>query len=98
MAQGASQSVEDALVLARCLAADRAEPERAIDAYAVRRKNRTAAIQSASRDAGRLAQLADPVEIQARNERLGANPEAPVARFDWIWNYDVERASFDEQA
>ena len=98
MAQGASQSIEDALVLARCLAADRDDPERSIDAYAGRRRNRTAAIQAASRDAGRLVQLADPVAIQARNERLGADPEAPVARFDWIWNYDLERAPFEEPA
>ncbi len=79
-------------VLARCLAADRDDPQRAIEAYAARRRERTAAIQAASREAGRLAQLADPAEVEARNARLSANPEAPIARFDWIWSYDVERA------
>ncbi len=93
MAQGASQSIEDALVLARCLAAERADPPRAIESYAARRRERTAAIQAASRDAGRLVQLTDPAEIQARNARLGADAEAPVARFDWIWSYDVEQAA-----
>ena len=34
----------------------------------------------------------DPAEVQARNARLAASPEAPIARFDWIWSYDVERA------
>ena len=52
MGQGAAQSIEDAFVLARCLAADRDDPQRAIDAYAARRRERTAALQAASRDAG----------------------------------------------
>jgi salicylate hydroxylase len=95
MAQGASQSIEDALVLARCLAADRDDPRRAIEAYAARRRERTAAIQAASREAGRLKQQTDPAEVAARNARLRDNPEAPVARFDWIWSHDVETATAD---
>ena len=50
MGQGASQSIEDAFVLARCLAADRDDPQRAIEAYVGRRRERTAALQTASRD------------------------------------------------
>jgi salicylate hydroxylase len=92
MAQGASQSIEDALVLASCLAADRDDPRRAIEEYATRRLERTAAIQAASREASRVMRLTDPVEVEARNARLADSPEAPVARFDWIWSYDVERA------
>jgi len=92
MAQGASQSIEDARVLVGCLAADHDDPQRAIGLYAARRRERTAAVQTASRDAARLVQLTDPAEVEARNVRLSANPEAPVARFDWIWSYDVESA------
>ena len=44
------------------------------------------------RDAGRLVRLVDPAEVLARNEQLAQNPEAPVARFDWIWSFDVECA------
>jgi salicylate hydroxylase len=95
MAQGASQSIEDAFVLARCLAADRDDPRRAIGVYADRRREHTAAIQTASRDAGRMMQLMEPAEVQARNARLRDNPEAPVARFDWIWSHDVETATVD---
>jgi hypothetical protein len=36
--------------------------------------------------------LTDPAEVQARNARLADSPEAPIARFDWIWSYDLERA------
>lgn len=96
MAQGASQSIEDAFVLARCMAAGRDDPQRAIEAYAARRRERTAAVQAASRDAGRMVQLVDSAEVAARNARLGDSPEAPVARFDWIWSYDVEHAMADE--
>lgn len=92
MAQGASQSIEDARVLAGSLMADRDNPHRAIESYAARRQERTAAIQTASREAARLVQLTDAAEVDARNARLSANPEAPVARFDWIWSYDVESA------
>jgi hypothetical protein len=38
-------------------------------AYAARRLERTAAVQSASREAGRLVQLVDPAEVAARNAR-----------------------------
>lgn len=92
MAQGGSQSIEDALVLAGCLTAGRDDPQRAIEVYAARRQERTAAVQAASREAGRLVQLTDAAAVEARNARLSASPDAPVARFDWIWSYDVEKA------
>jgi salicylate hydroxylase len=95
MAQGASQSVEDAFVLARCLAADRDGPQRAIGVYAARRRERTAAIQTASRDAGRMMHLTDPADVEARNARLRADPDAAAARFDWIWSHDVVTATAD---
>lgn len=89
MAQGASQSIEDAFVLARCLADDPDDPRRAMETYVACRQERTAAIQKASRDTGRTMQLTEPAEVLARNARLRDNPEAPVARFDWIWSHDV---------
>jgi salicylate hydroxylase len=93
MAQGAGQSIEDALVLAHCLlAAEGGNLPRALEAYAARRHKRTAAVQEASREAGRLVRLTDPAEVEARNALLSASPEAPVARFHWIWSYDVEHA------
>jgi salicylate hydroxylase len=95
MAQGASQSIEDAFILASCLAADREHPQRAIEEYAARRRDRTDSVQAASREASRVVRLTDPAEVLARNARLAESPEAPVARFDWIWSYDVERAVAD---
>ncbi len=95
LAQGASQSIEDAYVLANSLAADRDDPVRAIRAYAARRRGRTAAAQTASRDQSRMVRLTDAAQIAARNAWMGASAEAYLARFDWIWGYDVERAMAD---
>ncbi|HET9017063.1 MAG TPA: FAD-dependent monooxygenase [Thermomicrobiaceae bacterium] len=92
MAQGASQSIEDGFILAGCLAADPDDPRAAIARYAALRRERTAAVQAASREAGRQMHLSDPAEIAARNARLAASPEAPAARFDWLWRYDVAAA------
>ncbi len=56
----------------------------------------TAAVQAASREAGRVVRLTDPAAVEERNARLAANPEAPMARFDWLRRYVVERAMADE--
>ncbi len=52
MAQGAAQSIEDAYVLARCLADGRNDPRRALRRYAAYRRERAAAVQAASRQPG----------------------------------------------
>jgi len=95
MAQGASQSIEDAIVLAHYLATNRDDPERAVGAYATRRQERTAAMQVASREMGRTVQLRDPAEVAARNAHMQDEGDAYAARYDWLWGYDVERAVAD---
>jgi 2-polyprenyl-6-methoxyphenol hydroxylase-like FAD-dependent oxidoreductase len=95
MAQGAAQSIEDGLALARCLAADRDDPQRAIGTYATRPRERTAALQAASREQGRDLQLSDSAAVAARNTQMRASPEASAARYDGAWGYDVERAIGD---
>lgn len=92
LGQGASQSIEDGLVLARCLAVHRDDPLDGIAAYVGRRQERTAALQTASRDQGRLVQQSDRAEIEARNARMRENPDARIAGYDWIWGYDAESA------
>jgi salicylate hydroxylase len=95
LAQGASQSIEDGLALARCLAADRDDPQHAIGTYAARRRERATALQTASRDAGRNLQFSDPADVAARNAQMRESPEAPLAQYDWVWGYDVESAFAD---
>jgi salicylate hydroxylase len=96
MGQGAAQSIEDAVLLSRCLGADRHDPKGAIDAYVTRRQHRAAALQAASRAAGGNLQLSDPAEVAARNSRMLADPGAQIARFDWVWGYDIDSTMTDE--
>jgi salicylate hydroxylase len=98
MGQGAAQSIEDALVLARCLAANRDDPQRAIGTYVARRRARAAALQTASRDAGRTMQLSDPAEVAVRNARMLESQNAQIDASDWVWGYDVDTAMSDEAA
>jgi salicylate hydroxylase len=89
LAQGAGQSIEDAYVLARCLEQLRDDPERALRRFAAVRKERTAAMQAGSREAGRMMHLDKPDEVRARNDRMRADADAHIARYDWIYGYDV---------
>lgn len=92
LAQGAGQSIEDAYILARCLERYRDDPEKALYRYVACRKERTAAMQAGSREAGRTMHLADTDAVRARNERMRADPAAHIARYDWIYGYDVTTA------
>jgi len=92
MGQGAPQSIEDGFALARCLAVDRDDPQRAIGAYAARRRERAAAMQAASRQQGRDLQVSDASEVAVRNAQMRGSPDAPLARYDWAWGYDVDKA------
>ncbi len=89
LAQGASQSIEDAFVLAACLAHDPAGPTHALRQYVDLRQRRTAAIQAASREQAQLVQLSDPAAIAARNARLAVTPDTYAARWEWIYGFDV---------
>jgi salicylate hydroxylase len=85
--QGAVQSVEDAVVLARCLA--RAEPDTVPDwlkLYEEIRRPRAARVQLASRRTGEIYRLADPEEQERRV------PSVLATRGEWLWNYDADRA------
>ncbi|MHB8576635.1 MAG: FAD-dependent monooxygenase [Dehalococcoidia bacterium] len=95
LAQGAGQSIEDAFVLARCLEYSPDDPEQALLSYVSRRKERTAAMQAGSREAGRTMHLADLIEVAARNMRMRSDPDAHTARYDWIYGYDVNAAMQD---
>jgi salicylate hydroxylase len=66
--QGANQTIEDAVVLADCLAdADQAHPTSALRRYAQRRQRRTAAVQRLSRRTADLLHLPDGPQIADRD-------------------------------
>jgi 2-polyprenyl-6-methoxyphenol hydroxylase-like FAD-dependent oxidoreductase len=78
MGQGANQAIEDAVVLAGCLAAG-AEPAAALRAYEARRIGRTAKIVKLSWNLTRLAQWRRPWACAVRDRLLWAASPAIVA-------------------
>jgi salicylate hydroxylase len=93
-AQGAAQSVEDAYVLAGCLAASPDEPVAALERYVKLRQPRTAWMQGLSRREEQLYQMTDAAEIAERNERMRANRSPESANFppeqERLYGYDAE--------
>ncbi|WP_328531918.1 FAD-dependent monooxygenase [Nocardioides sp. NBC_00368] len=86
-AQGAAQAIEDAIVLADCLASDE-DWDRARTTYELRRRDRTRRIQAASVAAADVLHLPDGPRAQARNKRLGS-PDAYERHLAWIHEHDA---------
>lgn len=86
MAQGAGMAIEDAAVLANCLAQAPGEAAAALDRYAGQRRGRVARVQRAARQAGRIYHLGGPMAA-ARDlgiRMLGG--ERLLAQQDWIYD------------
>jgi 2-polyprenyl-6-methoxyphenol hydroxylase-like FAD-dependent oxidoreductase len=79
LGQGACQAIEDAVILADCLASEGSDLARALRSYEVRRKTRADAFVLAALRLGRLAQFENPVGRWLRDLLLALTP-APVAR------------------
>ena len=93
-AQGAAQSIEDAYVLAGCLAASPADPVSALARYIRLRQPRTAWMQGLSRREEELYQMTDAAAIAERNARMRANRIPESASFppeqERLYGYDAE--------
>jgi len=93
-AQGAAQSIEDAYVLAGCLAASPADPVSALARYIRLRQPRTAWMQGLSRREEELYQMTDAAAIAERNARMRANRIPESASFppeqEQLYGYDAE--------
>jgi len=83
--QGANQAIEDAVVLARELAADPADPVAAIRAYVRLRRARTRNVQRYSRLAGTLMHVPDGPDAAARDAGLATLAED----VGWMHGHDV---------
>jgi salicylate hydroxylase len=93
-AQGAAQSIEDAYVLAGCLAAAPNEPVAALDRFVKLRQPRTAWMQGLARREEQSYQSNDAAEIAARNARMRENRIPDTATFppeqERLYGYDAE--------
>lgn len=89
-AQGAAQSIEDAAVLARCLADGLADPVAALHRYETLRIPRTSRLQLVSHARSDINHLPDGPEQQARDSSLAEAD--PMLANGWIYGYDPEAA------
>ena len=96
LAQGAAMALEDAVVLARCLAAQSEQPEAALLAYETRRKARTARILHGARSNMGVFHRSNVVtQIATYGPMRIADTLMPAfvrSRQDWIYAYDAARA------
>ena len=88
-AQGGAMALEDAAVLAQCVAASCQDLPEAFEQYAKARQTRVARVQAASSANGRIFHMSGPAAL-ARDTALRLMPQALLqARFDWLYGYDA---------
>jgi salicylate hydroxylase len=93
-AQGGAQSIEDAYVLAGCIAEGHDKPIEALARFVKMRLPRTAWMQGLARREEELYQTNDEAAIKARNERMRSNRVPETATFppeqERLYGYDAE--------
>ncbi|WP_072396761.1 FAD-dependent monooxygenase [Hyphomicrobium sp. CS1GBMeth3] len=93
LAQGGVMALEDAVVVADTLAADRADPPRALKAYERARRSRVQRVARASRLNGRIYHLGG-LPADARNfafTRMSA--DRFMRRFDWLYGWTAPQTA-----
>lgn len=93
LAQGANMALEDAWVLARCLD-EEPEIERAFAKYQTARQARAKRVMKAAQANARNYHLSGAKRIIAHSAlRVGGRiaPQAPLRRFDWLYQHDVTK-------
>ena len=85
-AQGAAQSLEDAALLASCIANGVDDPVTALERYQVLRIPRTTRLQELSHGRAEVNHLPDGPEQVARDQRF--TETNPLVAHGWIYEYD----------
>jgi len=83
--QGAAQAIEDAAVLAQCLAGDPAAPAAALQRYEAARIPRTTRLQEVSHARAHVNHLPDGPEQDARDKAFTESD--PLVANGWIYSY-----------
>ena len=95
-AQGAAQAIEDAAVLARCLADGADDPAAALKRYEDLRIPRTTRLQAISHGRAHLNHLPDGPEQRERDAAF--TQQDPLVANGWIYSYDPDAALEDPAA
>jgi salicylate hydroxylase len=92
-AQGAGMAIEDAAVLAKCLAENSGDSAASITAalerYAGSRRSRVARVQRHARQIGRIYHLGGPVAFARDLVIKASGAQRLLARQDWIYDWRV---------
>ena len=85
LAQGASQSVEDAAALAQAVVDSRSHLPQALRMYESRRRSRAERVQRASRDQGRIYHLRGPAALARDTVMRALGPRGMMSRMAWLY-------------
>ncbi|SHH86910.1 FAD-dependent monooxygenase [Bradyrhizobium erythrophlei] len=95
LAQGACMAIEDAFALASSLAADRQEPNAALERYEGLRRDRASRVQSAANARAKVNHLTSRWARLKRDTayawRKLIKPSSHTYQIEWIYGYDVTK-------
>ena len=87
LAQGGAMAVEDAAVLAGCLAKAPEDPPAALRAYEGLRRFRTARVVRHARRLGTIYHLAGPAAMVRNLTLIATGGQGLLARYDWLYDW-----------
>jgi salicylate hydroxylase len=89
LAQGAAMAIEDAAMLAHCLSAPDVAVEPALRRYEGVRRARTAEVQRAARQAGKIYHLGGPLAFLRNRSMQMMGREKLRERYDWLYDWRI---------
>jgi salicylate hydroxylase len=89
LAQGGAMAIEDAAVLASCLARHSENPAVALRLYEGLRRRRTARAQRAARTNGRVYHLKGPAALARDLALIAMGGSRLLGRYDWLYDWPL---------
>jgi 2-polyprenyl-6-methoxyphenol hydroxylase-like FAD-dependent oxidoreductase len=87
LAQGGAMAIEDAAVLARCLAKMPEDPAAALRGYEGLRRSRTARVVRHARCLGKIYHLSGPAAMIRNLALIAAGGQELLASYDWLYDW-----------
>jgi salicylate hydroxylase len=87
LAQGGAMAIEDAAVLARCLAKIPEDPAAALRNYEGLRRSRTARVVRHARRLGKIYHLSGPAAMMRNLTLIAAGGQELLASYDWLYDW-----------